>query len=176
MTKRTASLVTSVALGCASAWLVASADAAPPRSSTRVAARSHAAAAPRAGATPKPTAPKPAAAKPAASKPTAAPATTSPPTSLQTSATTPPASPRTTPPTNGAGSGSSTPPTGAESPTSEPAEVTRYQFSGLDIDGELRTPALLQFLSRIGGEFETVGIPHRSFMPELSQTVTKDAL
>jgi hypothetical protein len=54
--------------------------------------------------------------------------------------------------------------------------VTRYSFTGLDIEGELRTPALLQFLSRIGGEFETVGIPHRSFMPELSQTVTEDAL
>jgi hypothetical protein len=54
--------------------------------------------------------------------------------------------------------------------------VTYYQFSGLGIDGELRTPALLQFLSRIGGEFETVGIPHRSFMPELRQTVMEDAL
>ena len=46
----------------------------------------------------------------------------------------------------------------------------------LDIEGELRTPALLQFLARIGGEFETVGIPHRSFMPELAQTITEDAL
>jgi hypothetical protein len=55
-------------------------------------------------------------------------------------------------------------------------DVTYYQFSGLGIDGELRTPALLQFLSRIGGEFETVGIPHRSFMPELQQTVMEDAL
>jgi hypothetical protein len=54
--------------------------------------------------------------------------------------------------------------------------VTRYTFTGLDIDGELRTPALLQFLARIGGEFETVGIPHRSFMPELSFTVNEDAL
>jgi hypothetical protein len=55
-------------------------------------------------------------------------------------------------------------------------EVTRYQFTGLDISGELRTPALLPFLARIGGEFETVGIPHRSFMPELAHTVTEDAL
>jgi hypothetical protein len=54
--------------------------------------------------------------------------------------------------------------------------VTRYTFTGLDIEGELRTPALLQFLARIGGEFETVGIPHRSFMPELSHTVSEDAL
>jgi hypothetical protein len=64
-------------------------------------------------------------------------------------------------------------PPAAEAPS---GEVTYYQFSGLGIDGELRTPALLQFLSRIGGEFETVGIPHRSFMPELAQTVMEDAL
>lgn len=55
-------------------------------------------------------------------------------------------------------------------------EVTRYQFTGLDIDGELRTPALLQFLARIGGEFETVGVPHRSFMPELQATIWEDDL
>lgn len=55
-------------------------------------------------------------------------------------------------------------------------DVTYYQFTGLGIDGELRTPALLQFLSRIGGEFETVGIPHRSFMPELQQTIMEDSL
>jgi hypothetical protein len=62
-------------------------------------------------------------------------------------------------------------------PTDDGAgDVTYYQFSGLGIDGELRTPALLQFLSRIGGEFETVGIPHRSFLPELQQTVMEDAL
>jgi hypothetical protein len=58
----------------------------------------------------------------------------------------------------------------------DPEDVTKYQFTGLDIDGELRTPALLQFLSRIGGEFETVGIPHRSFMPELQATISEDAL
>lgn len=70
---------------------------------------------------------------------------------------------------------------GAPDPNgSEPApstdKVTRYSFTGLDIDGELRTPALLQFLARIAGEFETLGIPHRSFMPELRATVGDDAL
>ena len=73
------------------------------------------------------------------------------------------------------------PSTGAEGPNaSETAptadKVTRYSFTGLDIDGELRTPALLQFLARIAGEFETLGIPHRSFMPELRATVGEDAL
>jgi hypothetical protein len=69
-------------------------------------------------------------------------------------------------------------PTGASDPAEpEPSgDVTRYSFTGLDIDGELRTPALLQFLARIAGEFETVGIPHRSFMPELLRTAASDAL
>lgn len=68
---------------------------------------------------------------------------------------------------------------GADSPAdpeTPSADVTRYQFTGLDIDGELRTPALLHFLARIGGEFETVGIPHRTFIPELRSTTSADAL
>jgi hypothetical protein len=110
-------------------------------------------------AKPAPAAPsKPAATTPAPAKsPAAAPTTTA------------------TPPTTGAPSGAAPPATGADPPSAD-EEVTRYTFTGLDIDGELRTPALLQFLARIGGEFETVGIPHRSFMPELSFTVSEDAL
>lgn len=65
---------------------------------------------------------------------------------------------------------------GGDAGPEDTGEVTRYQFTGLDIDGELRTPALLQFLARIGGEFETVGVPHRSFMPELQSTVWEDDL
>ena len=68
------------------------------------------------------------------------------------------------------------PPPTTSAADSESSEVTRYKFTGLDIDGELRTPALLQFLARIGGEFETIGIPHRSFMPELKMTAAHDAL
>ena len=108
------------------------------------------------------------AAKPVPTKPTPAPTPATTPAPTGTS--------RTPPPTSASTPGPTTPPTGADSPTEGNGEITRYQFTGLDIEGELRTPALLQFLSRIGGEFETVGIPHRSFMPELSQTVTEDAL
>lgn len=70
--------------------------------------------------------------------------------------------------------GAAGPNAGEAAPTSD--KVTRYSFTGLDIDGELRTPALLQFLARIAGEFETLGIPHRSFMPELRATAFEDAL
>jgi len=116
------------------------------------------------------------AAAPAARKPatTAAPAAAPAPTSATTPTKPTPTSTSVPPPT----SGSAPPSTGGNSPTDDAAsgEVTRYTFTGLDIEGELRTPALLQFLARIGGEFETVGIPHRSFMPELSHTALEDAL
>lgn len=107
-----------------------------------------------------------------ADKPTAAAPTTPKPATVAP-ATTP--APVTTPNAAAPPAGGTPPPAGAPVP-SDDQEVTRYTFTGLDIDGELRTPALLQFLARIGGEFETVGIPHRSFMPELSFTVTEDAL
>lgn len=96
-----------------------------------------------------------------------------------------PAAPASTPSPAAAGAEQPQPDTaaGADGPATEGApgetpasEVTRYQFTGLDIDGELRTPALLHFLARIGGEFETVGIPHRSFIPELRSTTSADAL
>ena len=143
-----------------------------------------AAAAPAAKPAGKPAAP--AAARPA----TAGPATTSPSGSASsTAAAKPPtastAAPRTAAeraPTSASAKAPATdaaatpPPAGPASPRDREEDVTRYTFTGLDIEGELRTPALLQFLARIGGEFETVGIPHRSFMPELAQTITEDAL
>jgi hypothetical protein len=92
-----------------------------------------------------------------------------------------PASGATPAPTAASEGDAAAPSTGATDPNAgEPTpsadKVTRYSFTGLDIDGELRTPALLQFLARIAGEFETLGIPHRSFMPELRATVGEDAL
>ncbi len=64
----------------------------------------------------------------------------------------------------------------ADADAEEPEKVTQYRFTGLDIEGELRTPALLQFLAKIAGAFETLGIPHRSFMPELEATLEEDVL
>ncbi len=65
---------------------------------------------------------------------------------------------------------------GGDTPDTAPKDVTRYRFTGLDIEGELRTPALLQFLAKIAGAFETLGLPHRSFMPELEATLDEDVL
>ncbi|RMH00185.1 MAG: hypothetical protein D6705_01010 [Deltaproteobacteria bacterium] len=63
-----------------------------------------------------------------------------------------------------------------EAAPADEGDVTKYRFTGLDIEGELRTPALLQFLAKIAGAFETLGIPHRSFMPELEATLEEDVL
>ncbi len=129
-------------------------------------------------------APKPAA-KPAAAPP-AAPATTASKPAPTAASPTTAGKPSPAPADGARPAPGATPPAAADTapPTAGPAgpsddgdaDVTRYTFTGLDIEGELRTPALLQFLARIGGEFETVGIPHRSFMPELAQTVAQDAL
>jgi len=59
-------------------------------------------------------------------------------------------------------------------PTKAPQEAatasskTRsYTFTGLDIDGRLKTPQLLYFLNRMKAEFDTTTPTHRSFLPEL---------
>jgi hypothetical protein len=52
-------------------------------------------------------------------------------------------------------------------------EVKVLEFSGLDIDGNLKTPQMLYFLNRLRAEFGRPRLPHRSFMPELQRS-TKD--
>lgn len=64
-----------------------------------------------------------------------------------------------------------------ESAAAEGKEVGRsgkkvkvFEFSGLDISGELKSPQLLYFLNRMRTEFSRPRLPHRSFMPELRST------
>jgi hypothetical protein len=45
-----------------------------------------------------------------------------------------------------------------------------YSFTGLDIDGKLKTPQLLYFLNRMKSEFDTTTPSKRSFLPELKQS------
>jgi hypothetical protein len=52
-------------------------------------------------------------------------------------------------------------------------EVKVMEFSGLDIEGQLKTPQMLYFLNRLRAEFGRPRLPHRSFMPEL-QAGTQD--
>jgi hypothetical protein len=45
--------------------------------------------------------------------------------------------------------------------------VKELEFTGLDIEGQLKTPQMLFFLNRLRAEFDRPRLPHRSFMPEL---------
>ncbi len=47
-------------------------------------------------------------------------------------------------------------------------------FSGLDIEGRLKSPQLLYFVHRVQTEFERPKLPHRSFMPELNRTTQRE--
>lgn len=49
-------------------------------------------------------------------------------------------------------------------------EVKTVEFTGLDIEGQLKTPQMLYFLNRLRAEFDRPRLPHRSFMPELSRS------
>jgi len=45
-----------------------------------------------------------------------------------------------------------------------------YTFSGLDVEGKLKTPQLLYFLNRVKTELDTTGHEKRSFLKELEQS------
>jgi hypothetical protein len=53
------------------------------------------------------------------------------------------------------------------------SDVKVLEFTGLDIDGQLKTPQMLYFLNRLRAEFGRPRLPHRSFLPELQRS-TKD--
>jgi hypothetical protein len=55
-------------------------------------------------------------------------------------------------------------------------KVKVYSFSGLDVEGKLKTPQLLYFLNRIKAEFDTSTLDKRSFMPELEASADDKAL
>ena len=49
-------------------------------------------------------------------------------------------------------------------------DVKAVEFTGLDIEGQLKTPQMLYFLNRLRAEFARPELPHRSFIPELSRS------
>jgi len=73
-------------------------------------------------------------------------------------------------------------PAGDTAKTPAPAGKTRapkvnvYSFSGLDLEGKLKTPQLLYFLNRSKMELETSLPDKRSFMKELERTSEADGL
>lgn len=56
------------------------------------------------------------------------------------------------------------PPKGAKGPKV-------MDFTGLDVEGKLRTPQLLYFLGRAQEELDRASLEKRSFMPELDRSV-----
>jgi hypothetical protein len=54
--------------------------------------------------------------------------------------------------------------------------VKVMSFTGLDIEGRLKSPQLLYFVNRVHAEFERPKLPHRSFMPELERSTQRDPL
>jgi hypothetical protein len=55
-------------------------------------------------------------------------------------------------------------------PPAKPAKPKVYTFTGLDVDGKLKTPQLLFFFDRVKLELDTTAQPKRSFMKELEAT------
>lgn len=55
-------------------------------------------------------------------------------------------------------------------------KVKVYSFTGLDVEGKLKTPQLLYFLNRIKAEFDTSTLDKRSFMKELESSADDKAL
>ena len=52
--------------------------------------------------------------------------------------------------------------------------VKVMEFTGLGIEGRLKSPQLLYFVQRVRAEFERPLLPHRSFMPELEASTGRE--
>lgn len=52
--------------------------------------------------------------------------------------------------------------------------VKVMKFSGLGIEGRLRSPQLVYFVDRVRAEFAHPTLPHRSFLPELAQSAERE--
>ena len=55
-------------------------------------------------------------------------------------------------------------------------KVKRFVFTGLDLEGQMRTPQLLYFLDRVNEELERASLERRSFIPEMVRSVDEEAL
>lgn len=66
--------------------------------------------------------------------------------------------------------GAAKPEAAAEAKPTRAPKAKVYTFSGLDVEGKLKTPQLLYFLNRVKLELDTTSPEKRSFLKELEKT------
>lgn len=60
--------------------------------------------------------------------------------------------------------------------SAKPTKAKVYNFSGLDLEGKLKTPQLLYFLNRVKVELDSTNNAKRSFMKDLERSADDKGL
>jgi hypothetical protein len=58
----------------------------------------------------------------------------------------------------------------------KPGKTKTFDFTGIDISGQNRSPQLLYFLERANEELERASLEKRSFIPEMVRSIEEDKL
>jgi hypothetical protein len=69
-----------------------------------------------------------------------------------------------------------TAPDATPGPARKPGKPKVFDFTGIDISGQNRSPQLLYFLERANEELERASLERRSFIPEMVRSIEEDKL